>query len=82
MSGMTNFTRAIDKAIAELGVAKTLGPQHAQAALTQARYHINLALDDTKRKGVMSDSPVIPQPQPGRHQRPLYLHLDNHKGKT
>ncbi|MEO6146549.1 MAG: hypothetical protein ABIT70_05755 [Sulfuriferula sp.] len=47
---MNDFTRVLDKAIAELAVAKTLGPAHAQAALVQARYHINLALDNAARQ--------------------------------
>lgn len=73
MSDMTNFARAIDKAIAELVVAKTLGPQHAQAALTQARHHINLALDDARRQSAGRLAPNENPPPP--YERPLYLHL-------
>jgi hypothetical protein len=49
---MSDYNRVIDKAIAELAVAKTLGPKHARAALVQARYHINLALDAAARQTV------------------------------
>ena len=47
---MNNFTRVIDKAIAELVIAKGQPPQYAGTALNQARYHINLALDDARRQ--------------------------------
>lgn len=46
---MSDFENVINKAIAELAVARIQGPQHAEAALMQARFHINLALEDAKR---------------------------------
>lgn len=71
---MNDFTRTIDKSIAELGVAKTLGPQHAEAALKQARFHINLALDDARRQ---SAGDLAPNENPAPpYERPLYLHLN------
>ena len=60
---MSDFARIIDKAIAELRYAKEIGPQYAQAALTQARGHINLALDDARRKA-MKPEPDRPVAEP------------------
>lgn len=70
---MSDFELVIKKAIAELGDAKTLGPQYAHAALTQARNHITLALDDVRRQSA-AGSPPPP------YERPLYLHLTNRTG--
>ena len=76
---MSDFFRTIDKASAELSVAKTLGPQHAEAALVQARCHINLALDDVRRQG--AETKQTPNERlPPAHERPLYLHLTNQGG--
>lgn len=63
---MTDFDRTLNKAVAELGVAKTLGPQCAEAALVQARFHINLALDDARRQAKQEavctqSSPTTPE---------------------
>lgn len=46
---MTDFEHTLNKAIAELAVARIQGPQHAEAALVQARFHINLALDEARK---------------------------------
>lgn len=40
-----DFCRYLDKAIAELAVARIQLPQYAEPALKQAREHINVALD-------------------------------------
>ena len=53
---MSDYTRCLDKAIAEINVAKTLGPPYSHAALVQARYHINLALDDAARQAKEPES--------------------------
>lgn len=47
---MSDFSRLIEKAISEMQVAKVQGPQYAEAALIQARIHINLALDEARRQ--------------------------------
>ena len=46
---MDNFTHTLEKARAELGVAIAQGPLYSEAALTQARFHINLALDEAHK---------------------------------
>lgn len=46
----SGFDRTIDKAIAELQVAKLHGPDRAEPAIKQALYHLSLALDDTRRR--------------------------------
>lgn len=76
---MSDFDLVIKKAIAELGVARTLGPQHAHHALTQARYHINLALDDARRQSAGDLAANENPPRP--YERPLYLHLTT-KGES
>ena len=48
---MSEFENVLNKAIAELAVARIQGPVHAEAALIQARFHINLALDDARQQG-------------------------------
>jgi len=63
---MSDYTRVIDKAIAELVIAKGQQPQYAKAALTQARYHINLALDDAQRQDPpLQIGTTTPGPHPG-----------------
>jgi hypothetical protein len=55
---MTDFNRVLDKAMAEIAVAKTMGPRLARAALVQARFHVNLAIDDAARQTVTTmDNP-------------------------
>ncbi len=56
---MSDFERVLNKAIAEISIAKSQGEAHAVAALTQAKYHINLALDDAKRKALKNSSPLL-----------------------
>lgn len=73
---MSDFNRTLDKAVAEIGVAKTQGAQYSHAALVQARFHLNLALDDARRQAVtVYDPPAHP------YERPLYLHLGNQEEK-
>lgn len=49
MRPRTEFDRTIDKAVAELSIAKALSPMHAEATLIAARHLIDQALDECKR---------------------------------
>ena len=48
----SDFTRALDKAVSELLIAKGQGPEYAEAALVQARIHVCQALDNANRKNI------------------------------
>jgi len=43
---MTDYARTLDKAMVEISIAKELGPRAGHAVLVQARYHLNLAMED------------------------------------
>lgn len=65
MSRPEDFDRLISKAMAELGAARFIGPQHAEKFLTQALHHTRLALDHAKRQPKETpcdiSSPALPR---------------------
>ena len=60
---MSDYQRVLDKAIAEINVAKSIGAAYGYSALAQARYHINLAIDEAARQA-MKPEPDRPIAQP------------------
>ena len=52
---MSDYQRVLDKAIAEINVAKSIGVAYGYSALAQARYHINLAIDETIRHALQPE---------------------------
>lgn len=52
---MTEFDRILDKAIAEIGIAKYSGA-YAEPALVQARNHLNQALDFVRRSKLEAEN--------------------------
>lgn len=62
---MIDFDRTLDKAVGEIGIAKAAGIDHAEAALLQARCHINDALDEVRRRNASKIEFKTPGPIPG-----------------
>jgi hypothetical protein len=52
---MDNFSRLLDKAAAEIGIAKAQGKMYSEQALIQAKNHIMAALNEA-RKFVLIES--------------------------
>lgn len=47
---MSDYNRVLEKAMIEIIIAKELGPRAGHAALVQARYHLNLAMEDPEHQ--------------------------------